>query len=100
LVHHGAVDEAMSVAERWDVAAVVAEGIMAAWGGLRLDADHPVAVRARRVRVGRADRRALKVFATDDRFRSQAMTALGALPWHARPRFVVSAAGMLVEARR
>ena len=100
LVHHGAVDEAMSVAERWDVAAVVAEGIMAAWGGLRLDADHPVAVRARRVRVGRADRRALKVFATDDRFRSQAMTAMGALPWHARPRFVVSAAGMLVEARR
>jgi hypothetical protein len=99
LTHEAALDQAWDTAARWDVQAVIATALVDAWRLLHLAEDHPVVTRARQMPISRGDRRALRVFANDRRFRSQALTAWPALPWFDRPRFLFSAAAMFREVR-
>ena len=99
LVHDAAVDEMWEIARRWNVQAVVATAVTHTWRLLGLLDDHPLVAQARQVTISSADRRALNVFATDHRFRSQALTTWGALPWSKRPTFLYSAAAMFRESR-
>jgi hypothetical protein len=89
--HPDCVDETWRVARRWHAEAVVAAAIVQTWQQLRLAPDHDVLRRAVAFEPSRADRAALLVFATDPGFRRQALTALGALPWRERPRFLWAA---------
>lgn len=98
-VHPDCVARMWEAAHRWRVAAVVATAVMGTWERLQLRPDHPVVQAARRLPIGRADRRALAVFATDPRFRPQAMTAIGALPLRSLPGFAWTAWLMSREAR-
>ena len=92
------VDEMWRVAERWRATAVVATALLSTWDVLQLRPDHPAFCRAREVRIGRTDRDALAVFASNSSFRGQARTTLSTLPWHQRPRFLWSAWQMSREA--
>ena len=98
--HPGHLDEMWVIARRWNVEAVVARAVLTTWQQLRLVDEHPLAERARSVTVSPADRRALDLFARDPRFRPQALSAWGALPWRDRLPFVRAAWALAREARR
>lgn len=79
-----------AVARRWQAEAVVASAVAESWQRLSLDRAHPAYVRAMNTSISRADERALHVFQTDESFRSQALTAVGALPLTEVPRYLWS----------
>ncbi len=95
-----AVAEVWEIAHRWEVESVVASAVLEAWDRLQLPNNLDIAVQARRIDINRADARALRVFANEDRFRRQSLTTLGALPWRNRPTFVHSTWMMSREHRR
>jgi hypothetical protein len=80
--------ETVAVAERWDVQAVVASGIVQAWSRLGLAVSHPAHDWAVEQPIGRSDARAIEVFTTQRPFRDQALTAVGALSPVRVPRYL------------
>lgn len=78
------------VARRWRAEAVVASAIAEAWNRLELDADHPAHARATSTAMSPADRRVLRMFASNPSFRSQAMSAVRRLPLYEVPRYLWS----------
>ena len=69
----------VAVAERFRVAAVVARAIDDAWKALDLAVAHPAHAWARATPIGRADAKALAVFAAERPFHDQAVTAVPVL---------------------
>jgi hypothetical protein len=69
----------VAVAERHRVAAVLARAIQDSWAALALETPHPAHDWATRHRIGRADARALAVFAAERPFGAQALTAVPSL---------------------
>jgi hypothetical protein len=72
---------AVDIATAWRVEAVVARAITDTWRVLGLGLEHPAHTWASSMRISRADRWALDVFAAEKPFREQALTAIGALAW-------------------
>ncbi len=93
-------EETFAVARRWQAEAVVASAIIESWQRLSLDFAHPAHVRATNTPISRADQRSLQVFRTNDSFRAQALTAVGAIPLTEVPRYLWSFASHRLKSAR
>ncbi|KAB7743345.1 hypothetical protein GA707_14705 [Nostocoides sp. F2B08] len=71
--------QTIATAERFKVQAVVASALIETWDRLELELHHDALTWARGQRIGRLDAHALGVFAREEPFRMQAMTALPVL---------------------
>jgi hypothetical protein len=83
----------VDIARRHRVDAVVARAILDAWAALRLELDHPALRWAAEHRIGRADGRALAVFAAERPFREQALTAVPVLVGRGATAYLLALAG-------
>jgi hypothetical protein len=81
-------EASVATAERWQVDAVVASGIVQAWERLELEIDHPAHRWAVGHPISAGDARAIAVFSDERPFRSQALTAVPALGWHRVPGYL------------
>ncbi|MGA9275459.1 nucleotidyltransferase family protein [Ilumatobacter sp.] len=81
-------EETVATAERWNVGAVVASGIIQAWERLELDIDHAAHDWATRQSISRGDAKAIEVFSSNRPFRDEALTAVGALRPTAVPGYL------------
>jgi hypothetical protein len=83
----------VDVASRHRVDAVVARAVVDAWAALRLELHHPAHCWAVEQRIGRADARALAVFAAERPFREQALTAVPVLAGRDAVAYLYALAG-------
>lgn len=81
-------EAAVAVAERASVEPVVASAVLETWQRLTLDVEHPALDWARRCRPGVLDRRALRLFATEQSYARQALTAVPDLLGHGSTRYL------------
>lgn len=81
-------EASVATAERWRADAVVASGIVQAWERLELEIDHPAHRWAVRHPISGGDARAIAIFTEERSFRSQALTAVPALPWQRIPGYL------------